>query len=120
MGQYVIPQYAVNEDDGELVWTSMTTMRTMGRARPDRMDVGQRITRKRLSKANWDQLTAISKGTYVNHLGRGHHRDTPLDSEHEWNLRYFKMDDCLRCTYGVFYHHTCDPNRAAREGADHG
>lgn len=118
MARYTIPDYAVNEGDGEVVWVSMKNLNTMGRKPPDRMDSCERTTRKRLSKANWDQLNAVSKGSFVNHLGRGHQRDLPRKSEAEWDQKYFKIDTCLRCTYGYYYYHTCDRNRAVREGKE--
>ena len=115
MARYTIPDYATNALDGEILWVAMKSLNTAGRKPLERMDSCARITRKRLTKANWDQLNAVSKGSFVNHLGRGHQRDQPRISEAEWDRKYFKMDTCLGCVYTVHYHHTCDPNRAERE-----
>ena len=42
------------------------------------MTITEKASKKRLNNPHlWAQLEAISKGTYVNHLGKGHHRQHP-------------------------------------------
>lgn len=67
------------------------------------MDAGEKVTRKHLSKANWAQLNAVVKGTYVNHLGRGHTRRDSAVEERAWD--FIVGSQCLGCLYGVYYYH---------------
>jgi hypothetical protein len=67
---------------------SVIDLRTMGKAPRGKMLHDERITKKRLDNPDlWRQLEAISRGTYVNHLGRGHSRSHPPYTENQY-IRY--------------------------------
>jgi len=54
-------------------------VRTYHKRPAPKMDPWEKITKKRLNNpVLWKQLDAITKGTYVNHLGRGHERTHPI------------------------------------------
>ena len=82
--------------------------RTYGKHLPAKMDAEEKITKKRLGNPElWRQLTAISNGTYVNHLGRRHTRNHPAISEIAYSDRFTRIETCLACTYGntAYYLH---------------
>jgi len=58
------------------------------------MSAEEKITKKRLGNpVLWKQLEAISNGTYVNHLGRGHERkDSPSVQELQWTARQVELE----------------------------
>jgi hypothetical protein len=61
------------------------------RSRRSRMTADEKIAKKKLGNPIlWAQLDAVSRGTWVNHLGRGHSRVQPpttQEERHRYGLR---------------------------------
>lgn len=73
MAEYYMPYRVPLTIGGD--YYGLRYVRTFGRRKPPRMDPWVRIAKKRMNNPHlWAQLEAASKGTYVNHLGRGHTR----------------------------------------------